>query len=98
MITSRSTEGVLDFLMSVDGRVLSSTGCDPVSALEGAQEVFLRIHPVITGNAPVKVENNISQGFLPKDQSFVLKSIENEGCGVARLHYIRAGKKQGQRS
>ena len=98
MITSRSTERVIDFLMSVDGRVLSSTGCDPKSALEGAQEVFLRIHPVITGNAPIKVENNVSQGFLPKDQSFVLKSIEDEGRGVARLHYIRAGKKRGQRS
>jgi hypothetical protein len=98
MITSRSTEGVLDFLMSVDGRVISPAGFDPLMGLEAAREVFIRIHPVITGNAPVKVENNISQGFLPKDQSFVLKSIENEGCGVARLHYIRTPKKQGKRS
>jgi hypothetical protein len=84
--------------MSVDGIALSPSGCDLISAIEGAQEIFVRIHPVITGNAPIKVENNVSQGFLPKDQSFVLKSIKDEGGGVARLHYIRAGRKQGNRS
>jgi len=98
MIMSRSTERVLDFSMSVDGRALSASGCDPVSVIDGAQEIFVRIHPVITGNAPIKVENNVSQGFLRKDQSFVLKSIKVEGGGVARLLYIRAGKKQGNRS
>ena len=87
-----------NFSMSVDGRALSPSGCDPISLIDGAQEIFVRIHPVISGNAPIKVENNVSQGFLPKEQSFVLKSIKEEGGGVARLHYIRAGKKQGNRS
>ena len=98
MKMSRSTERVGNFSMSVDGIALSPSGCDLISAIEGAQEIFVRIHPVITGNAPIKVENNVSQGFLPKDQSFVLKSIKDEGGGVARLHYIRAGRKQGNRS
>lgn len=98
MKMSRSTERVGNFSMSVDGRALSPSGCDPISAIEDAQEIFVRIHPVISGNAPIKVENNVSQGFLPKEQSFVLKSIKDEGGGVARLHYMRAGKKQGNRS
>jgi len=98
MIMSRSTERVLDFSMSVDGRALSASGCDPVSAIQRAQEIFVRIQPVITGNAPIQVKNNVHQGFLPDDQRFVLKSIKDEGGGVARLHYMRAGKMQGNRS
>ena len=98
MKSSRSTERVLDFSMSVDGRVLSPSGFDPMTALEAAREVFIRIHPVIQGNARVKGNGDLSQGFLTKDQRFVLKSIKGEEGGVARLHYIRTLKKQGERS
>ena len=84
--------------MSVDGRVLSPSGFDPMTALEVAREVFIRIHPVIQGNARVKGNGDLSQGFLTKDPRFVLKSIKGEEGGVARLHYIRTLKKQEKRS
>jgi hypothetical protein len=98
MKSSRSTERVLDFSISVDGRVISPAGLDPLMRLEAAREVFIRIHPVIQGNARVKGKGDCSQGFLSKDQRFVLKSIKDEEGGVARLHYIRTPKKQGKRS
>ena len=75
MKSSRSTERVLDFSMSVDGRVLSPSGFDPMTALEAAREVCIRILPVIQGNARAKGKGDLSQGFLTKDQRFVLKSI-----------------------
>jgi hypothetical protein len=84
--------------MSVDGRVISPSGFDPMIALEAAREVFVRIHPVIVGATSGNGRGAGFQGFLSKDRQFVLKSITDEKGGVARLHYIRTPKKLGKRS
>jgi hypothetical protein len=97
MKSSRITERVLDFSMSVDGGVISPSGFDPMIALEAVREVFVRIHPVIVGATAGKGGGASSHGFLSKDRRFVLKSIKDEEGGVARLHYIRSRKKQGQK-
>ena len=97
MKESRSTERVLDFSMSVDGRVISPSGFDPMISMEAAREVFVRIHPVIVGATAGKGRGASFHGFLSKDRRFVLKSIKDEEGGVARLHYIRSWRKQGQK-
>jgi hypothetical protein len=88
--------------MSVDGRVISSLGLDslfvPEEVLEEVQEVFVRIHPMIKGASEAKAGSARSQGFPCKDRRFVLKSIKDDGKGVACIHYIRSTKKQGKRS
>lgn len=89
MNSSRSKKRVLDLSMSVDGRVISSSGLKPESALEEAQELVVRIHPLIAGNPSVKGKSGSCQGFLPEERRFVLKSIKDEGGGVATLHYTR---------
>ena len=95
MNLSRSTERVVDFSMSADGRVLSPSGFDPSICLEEAQEVFVRIHPVIEGSAQSKGKSSFFHGFLSKDQEqwFILRSVQDEGEGIARLHYVRDPKK-----
>jgi len=95
MKSSRSTERLVDFSMSADGRVNSPSGFDPLICLEEAQEVFVRIHPVIEGNAQSKGKSGFCKGFLSKDQEqwFILRSVQDEGEGVARLHYVRDPKK-----
>ncbi len=98
MKSSRSTERVLDFSMSVDGRVISDTEFYPAIEYENAREVFVRIHPVIQGASEVMGGRASLQGFLSEDQRFVLKSMKVEGSGAVRLHYIRSRKKRGQRS
>ena len=98
MKSSRSTERALDFSMSVDGRVISPLGLDPLFVPEEVQEVFVRIHPMIMGTSEAKAGSARSQGFPCKDRRFVLKSIKDDGKGVARIHYIRSTKKQGKRS
>lgn len=97
MKSSRLTERVLDFSMSVDGSVISPSGFDPMSDLEAAREIIVRIHPVIVGATAWEGRGTGFQGFLSKDRRFVLKSIKDEEGGVARLHYIRSRKKQGQK-
>jgi len=89
MNSSRSKKRVLDLSMSVDGRVISSSGLKPESALEEAQELVVRIHPLIAGNPSVKGKSVLCQGFLSEERRFVLKSIKDEGGGVATLHYTR---------
>jgi len=95
MKLSRSTERVVDFSMSADGRVISPSGFEPSICLEEAQEVFVRIYPVIEGNAQSKGKSGFCKGFLSKDQEqwFILRSVQDEGEGVARLHYVRDPKK-----
>jgi len=88
MNSSRSKKRVPDFSMSVDGRMISSSGLEPESALEKAQEFFVRIHPMIAG------KRALCQVFLSEERRFVLKSIKDEGGGVATLHYTRARKSQ----
>lgn len=80
--------------MSVDGRMISSSGLESESALEEAQEFFVRIHPLIAGKTSVKGKSALCQGFLSKERRFVLKSIKDEGGGVATLHYTRDRKSQ----
>jgi len=95
MKSSRSTERVVDFSMSADGRVISPSGFNPARFLEAAQEVFVRIHPVIEGIAQSKGKSGFCKGFLSKDHEhwFILRSFQDEGEGVARLHYVRDHKK-----
>ena len=95
MQSSRSTERALHFSMSADGRVVSPSGFDPSRCLEEAQEVFVRIHPVIAGNAQSKGKSGFCKGFLSNDQEqwFILRSVQDEGEGIARLHYVRDPKK-----
>jgi hypothetical protein len=90
MNSSRSKKRVLDFSMSVDGRVISSSGLKPESALEEAQEFFVRIHPLIAGKTSAKGKSALCPGFLSEERRFVLKSIKDEGGGIACLHYTRA--------
>jgi hypothetical protein len=94
MKSPRSPEQVLDFSLSVDGGVISPEGFEWPQSLDSVREVFVRIHPVITGKSSKKGNSGFRQGFLLKDQRFVLKSIKDEGGGVARIHYIRSPKKQ----
>lgn len=91
MKSSRLTARVVDFSMSADGGVISPSGFDPSKFLEEAQEVFVRIHPVIEGSAQSKGKSGFCKGFLSKDQEqwFNLKSVQDEGEGVALLHYVR---------
>jgi len=74
--------------------MISSSGLEPESALEEAQEFFVRIHPLIAGETSVKGKSALCQGFLSEERRFVLKSIKDEGGGVATLHYTRARKSQ----
>ena len=85
----------MNFSMSVDARAISQSGFDPSMHLESAQEVFVRIHPVIAGNAQSDGGSDFCQGFLSKDQEqwFILKSLQDEGGGVALLHYVQDPKK-----
>jgi hypothetical protein len=96
MKSSRSTERVVDFSMSADGIAISPSGFDPSRCLEEAQEVFVRIYPVIEGSPQSKGKSGFCQGFLSKDQEqwFILRSVQDEGEGVARLHYVRDPKKK----
>ena len=94
MNSFRSKKRVPNFSMSVDGRMISSSGLESESALEEAQEFFVRIHPLIAGKTSVKGKSALCQGFLSKERRFVLKSIKDEGGGVATLHYTRDRKSQ----
>jgi hypothetical protein len=96
MNSSRSKKRVPDFSMSVDGRMISASGLEPESALEEAQEFFVRIHPLIAGNPSVKGKSALCPGFLSEERRFVLKSIKDEGGGVACLHYTRARNSKSQ--
>ena len=98
MKSSRSTERVLDYSMSVDGRVISHAEFEPARKLETAPEVFVRIHPVIRGDSEATEKSAGFREFLSEDQRFVLKSIKVEGSGIASLHYIRSRKKKWQKS
>jgi hypothetical protein len=96
MKSSRSTERVVVFSMSADGIAISPSGFDPSRSLEEAQEVFVRIYPLIEGSPQSKGKSGFCQGFLSKDQEqwFILRSVQDEGEGVARLHYVRDPKKK----
>ena len=85
----------MNFSMSADGIAISPSGFDPLICLEEAQEVFVRIHPVIEGRAQSKGKSSFFHGFLSKDQEhwFILRSVQDEGEGVARLHYVLDPKK-----
>jgi hypothetical protein len=51
---------------------------------------------VIEGSPQSKGKSGFCQGFLSKDQEqwFILRSVQDEGEGVARLHYVRDPKKK----
>ena len=75
----------MNFSMSADGIAISPSGFDPL----------ICIHPVIEGSAQSKGKSSFFHGFLSKDQEhwFILRSVQDEGEGVARLHYVLDPKK-----
>ena len=82
----------LDLVMSVDGKVIPSEtrGLSHFRSqmeADAIEEFRLTIQPVIVGEG-LKSLTGISEGFLPPERLFQLKSLVEE-YGMTRLHYIR---------